>query len=430
MELKKPIELDDIHTWSVATEDFLAHLHRHGALTRENRSDEAQRVLEKAFDSQKDPFGQAALGLVYFKLGIYPRALAIYRRLVDEYPGEPTLRLNLALIYLKTGQTHRAKELLEELVGLHPEYRKAHGYLGVAYQRLGEYVKAQAAFEKADAKHMAERMARFIEPEKQHEALSATRTSTTSGTPMPPAEAIVAEPETEKSNLVKFIDNAVAVPSPLSESHPTMHEPMLASEVLSMTCLPRPISGRFLVSDSGYLLMDIDPGGFARLDGIRFVNGEGLSYKPAARRFRGRDSEELFGTAESPLFRIEGKGRLGFHRQNGIFTALSLGDQVAYIREEFVFAFDDNLSFENGRMPSGEEMLVHYRGLGSLVLKTPTRPESLEVTPAGGVIIPARDLVGWIGRILPKPATASPFDPSLSALELTGEGVLLICLPD
>ncbi len=430
METKKPIELDDIYSWSVATEDFLAHLHRYGELTRENRSEEAKQVLDRAFDSRKDASGQAALGLVYFKLGIYPRALAIYRRLVDEYPGEPTLRLNLALIYLKTGQTHRAKDFLEELVGLNPEYRKAYGYLGVACQRLGEYVKAHAAFEKADAKHMAERMARFIEPEKQHEALSATRTATTSGTPMPPAESITPDPKTDAMNFDRIVDDTVTAPSMFSESGPTMHEPMPASEVLSKTCLPRPLSGQFLVSNSGYLLMDIDLIGFVRLDGIRFASGEGLTYRPAARRFRGVNSEELFGTSKSPLFKVEGKGRIGFHRQDGVFTALSLEDKVAYIREEFVFAFDSNLSFENGRMPGGDDMLVHYRGLGSLVLKTPTRPESLEVTPAGGVIVPARDLVGWIGRLLPKPATASPFDPSLAALELTGEGVLLLCLPD
>ena len=77
---KGAIELDDINTWSVPTEDLLAHLHQSGELIGKNKSEQARKVLDSAFKLQSDdPMGQATLGLVYLKLGIYPRALTIYK---------------------------------------------------------------------------------------------------------------------------------------------------------------------------------------------------------------------------------------------------------------------------------------------------------------------------------------------------------------
>ncbi len=429
MATKKTIELDDAATWSVATEDFLAHLHRYEELMRENKSHEARQILETAFKSHEDATGQAALALVYFKLGIYPRALAIYRRLAEEHPGEPTLRLNLALVYLKTGQTDRAKDTLEELVGLHPSYRKAHGYLGLAFERLGNYVRAREAFEKAGASHMAERMARFTEPHEPPIEPPPASNETSSRLPTVPADLPTATKAADSGNHEPAIGAPVAAPGPVTGGSSTLQEPTPVSELASKIRMPRPLDSRFLISDSGYLLMDIASKGFTRLEGLRFLSGQGLSYKPAVRRSRGRDTEEMFGAAEDPLFEIEGSGRLGFHPRETCFSAISLQDDVAYIREDLVFAFDGELAYENGRMPSDQTMLVHFRGRGSLVLKTPTPPESLEVAPDRGVILPAGDLVGWFGRLLPRPTEASPFDPSLDALEISGEGVLLICLP-
>jgi hypothetical protein len=69
-------------TRDVAQEDFLFHLYRGSELLQENRILEAKEELEFALTMQpSDPKGQDLLGAVYFRLGLYPRAIQIYEGL-------------------------------------------------------------------------------------------------------------------------------------------------------------------------------------------------------------------------------------------------------------------------------------------------------------------------------------------------------------
>ena len=62
-----------------AAEDFLFHLYRGSELLQENRVREAKEELERALSFQpRDAEGQGLLGVVYFRLGMYPRAISIY----------------------------------------------------------------------------------------------------------------------------------------------------------------------------------------------------------------------------------------------------------------------------------------------------------------------------------------------------------------
>src|SRR3954447_6301401 len=93
-----------------ATEDFLFHLYRGSELLQDNRVHEAKEELEQALTLQpRDPKGQDLLGVVYFRIGLYPRAIQIYEQLKRDNPRDPSLKLNLALCYLKTGQTPAAR---------------------------------------------------------------------------------------------------------------------------------------------------------------------------------------------------------------------------------------------------------------------------------------------------------------------------------
>jgi hypothetical protein len=423
------IELDDSSAWAVTTEEFLAQIHRSSELMRQDRGEEARTLLTHAFESRTDdPSGQATLGLVYFKLGIYPRALAIYQRLARDYPSEPTLRLNLGLVYLKTGQTDAAARELEATVTLSPGYRKAHGYLGLAYQRLGDYMGAKRSFEKAGVLHLAERMARFAAPIEE---------------PTPDVKpacgnldlAYDSKPEMDNDGFMKGLSGfmsdlpfSLAAPSALKVDGRHAREPVTVAELTLKAKIPEPKGSRFLISEAGYLLVDIEDRGISRLKNLHFLSAAHLAYKPLCRRFRGKDCDELFGNDETRLYEITGNGRLGFHPENNVFTAVSLDGDAAYIREEYLFAMDPSLSYENGKIPSEGSMLIHLSGKGAIALMTPTEPTALEVTPKSGVIVPARDLVGWFGRLLPKKASSAPFDPNLDALEIIGEGVVLFCL--
>lgn len=424
------IELDDVNAWSVTTEAFLAQIHRSSDLLRQDKQDEARAALEQAFESRvDDAAGQATLALVYFKLGIYSRALAIYQKLVKELPEEAPLRLNLGLVYLKTGQSERAARELETAVRLAPGYRKAHGYLGLAYQRLGDYEGARRSFELAGAKHLANRMKRFTKP-----STEPTPEDAPEAREEPPVPASLNERPSNaldlSSNIAGFLremPTSEAPPSLLPRKGERNQEPVSIAEIQAEARLSEPLTGRFLINESGYLIMEVASTGISRLEGLHFLSATQLSYKPLKRKYRGKTDEEIFGRKSNPMFEITGSGRLGFHPGDACFSAVDLEDEVAYLREELLFAMDPTLRYENGRIPGDGGMLVHVSGRGALVMKTAGKPRTLEVTPDRGVIIPRGDLVGWFGHLLPRPAANSPFDPSLGALELVGEGLLLVC---
>jgi uncharacterized protein (AIM24 family) len=149
-------------TREVATEDFLFHLYRGSELLQDNRILEAKEELEQALTMQPaDAKGQDLLGAVYFRLGLYPRAIQIYEGLEAQFPADVSIKINLALCYLKTGQPEPARRVLRDVVQLNPEHKRAWGYLGLALQKLGELEQAQIAFEKGGRPTMARKVTEF-----------------------------------------------------------------------------------------------------------------------------------------------------------------------------------------------------------------------------------------------------------------------------
>ena len=143
-----------------ANEDFLFHLYRGSELLQDNRAHEAKEELERALHLQPhDTKGQDLLAVVYFRLGLYPRAISIYEQLRRTSPRDPALLLNLALCYLKTGQAALARRDLEQLLAVNPTHARAWGYLGLACERLGALADAERAFEQGGHGQMARRMA-------------------------------------------------------------------------------------------------------------------------------------------------------------------------------------------------------------------------------------------------------------------------------
>jgi uncharacterized protein (AIM24 family) len=143
----------------VAGEDFLFHLYRGSELLQDNRVHDAKAELEQALSLQpSDPKGQDLLGIVYFRLGLYPRAITIYEQLIRAHPEAIEPRINLALSYLKTGQPAQARHELEKVVEQSPGHSRAWGYLGLAFQRLGDYERASYAFSAGGHDGMARRL--------------------------------------------------------------------------------------------------------------------------------------------------------------------------------------------------------------------------------------------------------------------------------
>ncbi len=141
-------------------EDFLFHLYRGSELLQDNRVHEAKEELERALHLQpRDTQGQDLLAVVYFRLGLYPRAISIFEQLRRKNPRDTALLLNLALCYLKTGQAPAARGALEQLLEINPGHQRAWGYLGLACERAGDLAAAEKAFRQGGHDQMARRIA-------------------------------------------------------------------------------------------------------------------------------------------------------------------------------------------------------------------------------------------------------------------------------
>ena len=131
--------------------------------------------------------------------------------------------------------------------------------------------------------------------------------------------------------------------------------------------------------------------------------------------------------------RVAGTGRLWLAPAERRFHAVEIGDEPAYFREEALFAFEESLLFENGRVPSkyGSDLhLVHLRNRGRALLASKHRPRSVDVVKGEPCCVPLSVLLGWHGNIAPRIVAvaehATQDDLPLAAVELTGEGRVLL----
>ena len=99
MQPRMPPPADSVR--GIASEEFLFHLYRGAELLQDARDHEAKEELEAALALQpRDAKGQDLLAVVYFRLGLYPRAIHIYEDLRRDAPKEATLLVNLSLIHI------------------------------------------------------------------------------------------------------------------------------------------------------------------------------------------------------------------------------------------------------------------------------------------------------------------------------------------
>lgn len=192
--------------------------------------------------------------------------------------------------------------------------------------------------------------------------------------------------------------------------------------------------GRFNVGPGGFSAV-VDGELLTRLEGLVAFSGQ-LTFLPEKKRFRGRPTDRPFGEGAARMVRASGRGLLfiepvGRH----VFQAVDLGEESAYFRDECVFAFEEPVMYENGRVPS--EMapdleLVHLRGNGKVLLSLTGPLRSVPVRMEGPVTVPLGHLVGWQGNLTPKVVSlvlGPEGEVFKTGVELSGEGFALICLP-
>ncbi|HLK99256.1 MAG TPA: tetratricopeptide repeat protein [Myxococcaceae bacterium] len=210
--------------------------------------------------------------------------------------------------------------------------------------------------------------------------------------------------------------------------------PILGELALALSLENTLHGGRFNVGPGGFSAV-VDGELLTRLEGLVAFSGQ-LTFLPEKKRFRGRATDKPFGEGAARMVRASGRGLLfiepvGRH----VFQAVDLGEESAYFRDECVFAFEEPVMFENGRVPS--EMapdleLVHLRGNGKVLLSLTGPLRSVPVRMEGPVTVPLGHLVGWQGNLTPKVVSlvlGPEGEVFKTGVELSGEGFALICLP-
>lgn len=464
-------------------EDFLFHLYRGSELLQDNRLQEAREELTTALSMQpRDVEGQGLLGVVYFRLGMYPRAIEIYEELVRARPTEVTPRINLALCYLKTGQSLQARNVLEEVIRLVPDHGRAWGYLGLVFERLGDFAKAQVAFERAKQPHLARRMERLLaardEPEREsvppdraeiqraaQDAAEEVETEAVPGPfsiahddskpaasrsgrwraielgqePLPPAgRPMSPQPSLRSTGSIDEKSEVLSedAPAPVSERAPLAPGaagagPRDLSALTSAARFPFSQVGLRRFGDNAVLArIEVSVG--VRAEALRALvpGGSGFKTVTLCRRSRGRELDEPLGGLGSPIVSLEGAGELVLAGRDGRLAHLTrLGEQFLYVREERLLAFLD-VSYENGRFAVGEGRvvpMVQLSGAGDVAFESVGPISALEVVVEQPVIARAEHVIGWSGRLLPRPLEADQAPGGVRGLvAFSGDGAVLL----
>jgi hypothetical protein len=185
----------------------------------------------------------------------------------------------------------------------------------------------------------------------------------------------------------------------------------------------------FEVTSTGALVIRVVERTVTRLEGVHISGGE-LEYEPATRRSRGSQTDEKFDYGGTRFHVVSGKGYLiAVPGEKQTFTAVTLDDDIFYLREDLVYAFDATLRWENGNVPGlrGKLPVVQFRGDGAVALRTSQNLVRVKLPAQGVVYVDATRLAGWIGRVIPRAVVPPKHGPMGEiCVECTGEGVVLV----
>jgi hypothetical protein len=246
---------------------------------------------------------------------------------------------------------------------------------------------------------------------------------------MPRAQPAAPEHGLDGRSMISYAV-ASATPSPTAAVRaPMTGAPRPLSDV-AIDDLVRPDEGAdtFEIGPAGALIVRVGERVLTRLDGVHITGGD-LAFELAVRRSRGHNTDEPFEYGGSQLHAVSGRGYLIALPGKAGFTAVSLDDDILYLREDLVFAFEASLRWENGNVPGlrGKLPVVQFRGDGAVALRLARPLVRVKLPAQGMVFVDADRLAGWIGRVIPRAVVPPPGGPlGAMCVECTGDGIVLV----
>ena len=150
-----------------------------------------------------------------------------------------------------------------------------------------------------------------------------------------------------------------------------------------------------------------------------------LQWERGMRRAQGRLTGEPLGSSPAvPFFRLTGAGAVWVAGAPDRWMPLRLADDVLYVREDRVLAFDGALAWESGFVKDSGVAMLQFRGRGIVALDMPRDPIAVEVGGEAPTLVSAARLVGWVGRLVPHAASIPGVAPFQLACD--GEGIVLL----
>ncbi|HEY2901604.1 MAG TPA: tetratricopeptide repeat protein [Polyangia bacterium] len=398
-------------------------------------------ILRALSTTHNDVRALNLLALVRFKLGKLDEARATYREIAALQPADANIQRNFGLVSLKMERYDDAVAALERATRLAPEDLKAWSYLGYALAKSGDSPGAALAFRRAGQDLLAAQLEPPVVPVADVSTSKVTGASgkaTKMAPTVAPAASAPARQEVEvisaqPTNGASALDRLPATVAVTVEASPTNALATLAPNVdLTVEQAPSLISFALAGLGLGTAGLSLAP------DAVAFLVGDDDAYvrrdaalawagaspwQPAFRRVRGRATEQPLGTKRRGFFRVTGAGQLLVTGPAGHWTTVTLDDDIFYVRESQVLAFDRGVSWEAGRIPGDRLRLLQFRGSGRVALQFDRLPSAVRVTSEHPVFVARGRLYGWVGRIVPH---ALRRGDRLFQIQCEGEGVLLL----
>ncbi len=433
------------------SDDFLYHLYRGSNMLLQDQVHEAKAELEQALKLQpQDAKSQDLLAGVYFRLGVYPQAIEIWRGLTEVYGDDATLRVNLGLALFKTGQADEALEQIHDALKIQPDHGRAWGYLGLIRWRLGQLESARDAFLRGGQATMARRMedalghssdappaeplreeaAEVLEAQDRRAMRDAAEEAIAKLESAQPDLAIAPERERGQAGAWQPMElGSEPVPKRGAPAGRMVGGVASLSQQLDRWTVQLPESMAFAVGPDGRLHSASAHDLYVRLATLQAVHGN-LESKMVHRRARGKDLEDFLG-GDDPIFHVKGPARLTLEVEpEEHIVVLRLEEDILYVRETRVLAFDDRIAFESARLPFGKGEpvpMLQLHGSGMVALRLEAHPTALPVIEGQEVRANPERVVGWTGRLFPNMQKGTaPYSLTAPRLVFRGEGAVLL----